>query len=419
MLRSYHRDIIFVAGGQPTITYVERNELDIERRLARAIAAPNQIVSLAGPSKSGKTVLCRRVLGEREFVWVDGGRVATVQDFWKYVCSELEIPSVTEESTQDETGLRLEGSFILTAGGSKISKTSKLFRKENGMDDALREMVDRRIILVIDDFHYIKNECRVEIVRNIKGAVFQGLKVVLLSVAHRTFDAIKAESELTGRFNSVELPPWSLDDLIKIASLGFEALKIQYDDKFVCTVAREAQENPFLMQKFCWEMCFDLNVDNVTPFTKEVVLPSSYDIVALCIRIAKDAGLPIYQQLATGPQSRRIREKRPLKIGGEADIYEATLMAIAKTGPLAVITYDELRASISDVLSDRIPQKHEITSALKHLAKISHGSGLESAIDWDEESRSVTIADPYLRFYLRWQIRNQKLQLQNIPHQPH
>lgn len=417
MFDTFHRDDVFVAGGQPTITYVERNELDIERGLARAISAPNQIVSLAGPSKSGKTVLCRRVLGEREFVWVDGGRVTDSHDFWKHVCSELAIPNVTEESTLDETGLRLEGKFILTAGGSKISKTGKTFRKENGMADALREMVDRKIILVIDDFHYIKNDFRVDIVRNIKGAVFQGLKVVLLSVTHRTFDAIKAESELTGRFNSVELPPWSTEDLIKIAVRGFEALKVKYEEKFINTVANEAQENPFLMQKFCWEMCFDLDINTVTAFTKDVELPSSYDIVALCIRIAKDAGLPIYQQLATGPQSRRTRERRPLKVGGEADIYEATLMAIAKTGPLAVITYDELRTSISDVLSDRIPQKHEITSALKHLAKISHGPGLESAIDWNEESRSVTIADPYLRFYLRWQIRNKKLQLQNIPRQ--
>ena len=66
------RDGVFVAGGQPTITYVPRSELHIERGLARAVAAPNQIVSLSGPTKCGKTVLCRRVLGQdREYVWVE------------------------------------------------------------------------------------------------------------------------------------------------------------------------------------------------------------------------------------------------------------------------------------------------------------------------------------------------------------
>lgn len=414
MLNHYHRDEVFIAGGQPTVTYVERDELDIERGLARAIAAPNQIVSLAGPSKSGKTVLCRRVLGEREYVWIDGGQINDSHSFWQRVCNELDIPDAVEKTSQKEYMVKIEGSLCVTAGGSHINKKCETHKKINGMSDALKEMIFRKIILVIDDFHYIKDEFRVDIVRSLKGAVFQGLKVILLSVTHRTFDAIKAESELTGRFSSIQLPPWSIGDLIKIAMRGFNVLKVLYDDDFVTTVAKEAQENPFLMQTFCWEMCFDIGIEEIGPFSSYTTLKSSYDLDQLFIRIANDAGLPRYQQLAAGPQSRKIREKRPLRVGGVADIYQVILMAIARTGPLAVITYEELRTSINEILSDRIPQKHEITSALKHLSNISHGAGLESAIDWNEENRSVTIADPYLRFYLRWQIRNRKLQLSNI-----
>lgn len=410
---TYFRDEVFVAGGQPTITYVERDELDIERGLARAIAAPNQIVSLAGPSKSGKTVLCKRVLGKREFVWIDGGQVSTKEEFWKRVCSELKLADVVEDTNQRETGGKLGTNFFITASGSHIYKNSTTFSKKMGMADAIKEMISRKIILVIDDFHYIKEESRVEIVRNIKGAVFNGLKVILLSVTHRTFDAVKAESELTGRFISIQLPPWTIGDLIKIATLGFNVLKVNYDIDFIHKIASESQENPFLMQRFCWEICFDINVDEVDPMTISTTLNSTYNLEALFIRIAKDAGVPIYQQLVTGPQSRKVREKRPLRVGGNADIYEATLMAIAKTGPRSVIKYDDLRVSITDVLADRIPQKQEITSALKHLSRISREKGLESAIDWDDENRTVTIADPYLRFYLRWQIRNEKLQINN------
>ena len=46
-------------------------------------------------------------------------------------------------------------------------------------------------MVVIDDFHYIPEESRPELMRNVKGAVFNGLKVILLSVSHRVFDAIK------------------------------------------------------------------------------------------------------------------------------------------------------------------------------------------------------------------------------------
>lgn len=406
MIASYHRDDVFVAGGQPTVTYVEREELHIERQLARAIAAPSQIVSLSGPTKSGKTVLCKRILGERQYVWVDGGQILDGDSFWKKVCDELSIPDSIDSGRQsedaDKVGLNIA---ILSVGGSRLDRTSTVAHKVSGINDAIREMISRKIILVIDDFHYINADVRVEIARNIKGAVFNGLKVVLLSVTHRIFDAIKAEPELTGRFLSVALPPWSVADLTEIARRGFSALKVRYDSEFIEYISSEAQENPFLMQKFCWEICYDLGVETVGPLCRLTELHNSYDTNDLFIRIAKDAGLPIYQQLVAGPQSRKKREKRPLKTGGQADIYEATLMAIAQTGPIAAIKYETLRSAIAEILADKIPQKHEITSALKHLVKISLEAGLGSAIDWDEEKREVNIADPYLRFYLRWQVR--------------
>ena len=126
------------------------------------------------------------------------------------------------------------------------------------------------------------------------------------------------------------------------------------------------------------------------------------------VRLARDAGLPIYQKLVTGPQSRKKRMKRPLRVGGEADIYEATLLALAETGPKSSLSYEELRSTLNTLLTDMMPQKHEITSALKHLSNISMKSGAESAIDWDEDNREVNLADPYLRFYLRWQVRSRQ-----------
>jgi len=84
-------------------------------------------------------------------------------------------------------------------------------------------------------------------------------------------------------------------------------------------------------------------------------------------------------------------------------IYEVTLLALAETGPKAVVSYEELRSSMNGLLSDKMPQKHEITSALKHLAIIAMKEGRDTAIDWDDGKREINVADPYLRFYLRWQ----------------
>src|ERR1700677_3238864 len=161
------------------------------------------------------------------------------------------------------------------------------------------------------------------------------------------------------------------------------------------------------MQKFCWEICFDLGIDH-RKLLGSYKIPETYDLTSMFRRLSQDAGLPIYQKLAAGPQSRKVRAKRPLRDGGVADIYQAVLLALAESGPKAVISYDELRDLLGDILSEQVPQKHEITSALKHLSRISRNIGAGSVVDWDDDKREITLVDPYLRFYLRWQVRRKE-----------
>lgn len=408
LMKRLHRDDVFVAGGQPTITYVDRQEAHVERNLARAIATPNQVVSVAGPSKTGKTVLCRKVLGDREYVWIDGGEISSIDGMWAAICSELNLPSETVTTNESASGI--DGGLstpVISAKGSRLLKrTSSEKRIVNGLSEALDMMVEGKILLVVDDFHYLSPTDRTTFMRNVKGAVFNGFKILLLSVTHRAFDAIKAESELTGRFVSITLPEWTLDELLQIPLLGFKALHAEHNRELIEKLAKEAQQSPFLMQKFCWEVCFDCGIEHAATFLGAHSIPDGYDSSGMFIRLAKDAGLPVYERLVAGPQSRKIRAKRPLRRGGDADIYEATLLALAETGPKPSISYEEVRSSLNSLLTDMMPQKHEITSALKHLSSIALKSGTEAAIDWDEDKREVNITDPYLRFYLRWQVRS-------------
>jgi hypothetical protein len=136
-----------------------------------------------------------------------------------------------------------------------------------------------------------------------------------------------------------------------------------------------------------------------------VKVSNTYDLQALYTRIAEDSGLPIYQKLVAGPQAKKERLKRPLHGGKEADVYEATLLAIAETGPKPSISYEEIRTKLNAILKEKVPQKHEVTSALKHLSRISAEGNADQGIDWDDTRRMLHIPDPYLRFYLRWQVR--------------
>jgi len=259
--------------------------------------------------------------------------------------------------------------------------------------------------LVVDDFHYIESGSRAGLVRSVKGAVFRGLKVVFLSTPHRAFDTIKAEVEVTGRFKHVTVPTWSEDDLKKIAEIGFNALNVSVDQSIIDTAAAESEASPLLMQRFCWSICYDAEIKETAILQKTL---TNVELEPIFNEVAEDAGHPIYTKLARGPQSRTDRIPRPLARGGTADIYEAILQAIAATGPKEKLSYDQIRSSLNSILSDKIPQKIEVSNALNHLTKIdAEENAGQRAVDWDPETLTLFITDPFFRFYLRWKINAQ------------
>jgi hypothetical protein len=179
------RDTVFVPGGQPTVTYVARAQIEVEKSVARAISTPNQVISICGPTKSGKTVLCRKILNSRPTVWIEGGQIESASDIWDKICWELNYPAEISKTESDELSGELSSGVPLIASAKtstvKEAAKTKIF-KIDSMAAALRHLQETGTVLVIDDFHYLSDETRTKFLRNIKGAIFQGLKLILLSV---------------------------------------------------------------------------------------------------------------------------------------------------------------------------------------------------------------------------------------------
>ncbi|MBT2302597.1 hypothetical protein J7E70_19300 [Variovorax paradoxus] len=73
---------VFVPGGFPKHTYQSRKQYGIEEKLIDALDRLNKFIAVAGPTKSGKTVLVRKVVSPESRVWLEGGHVNSVQDAW-------------------------------------------------------------------------------------------------------------------------------------------------------------------------------------------------------------------------------------------------------------------------------------------------------------------------------------------------
>ena len=79
---------VFIAGGQPTITYNARASLKLEAKLKSYLVTGHKALSVTGPTKSGKTVLCRKVIPKDEGIWINGGEISSEQDFWDRINAE-------------------------------------------------------------------------------------------------------------------------------------------------------------------------------------------------------------------------------------------------------------------------------------------------------------------------------------------
>jgi hypothetical protein len=403
---------VFVPGGFPRHTYNPRVDLQLERKLEESRDNLCKLVTVTGQTKSGKTVLARRVLPREECVWVDGGTVSAEEDFWQVVLEQLDLFQGTEETTGSETTATLSGSGKTSAGivvvkgsaelGGEISqrrsKSRTRARAVSSRVAALRGLKDQNVALVIDDFHYLPKEIQGSTIRALKQPIFDVLPVAIIAIPHRRYDAIRVEKEMTGRVAPIDIPSWSETELEFISFTGFGLLGVQIPPGLGGRLAGEAIGSPHLMQDFCRTIC---RMSSAQGQLGDIGLVAPDDVFR---DVAETIGRPIFDKLARGPRQRSDRIQRDLKDGQVVDIYELVLHALAHLRPgLVSFEYEDLRAAIREVSATQIPQLHEVARVLKHMASIAaNDQSSTSVIDFEEEDKKLHITDPFFAFYLRW-----------------
>lgn len=156
------------------------------------------------------------------------------------------------------------------------------------------------------------------------------------------------------------------------------------------------------MQEFCRELCRNRGIEESQ--INEVQI-TTIDESIFC-NVAEGTGKIIYDRLAKGPRQRKDRMQRKLTKGGTVDIYKVVLFALAEIKPgMEKIEYEELRSAIRIVLSDNIPQAHEVSRVLDKMSEIASSDEASTpVIDWEKDEQLLHITDPFFSFYLKWGI---------------
>ncbi|MDN6704686.1 hypothetical protein [Corynebacterium glyciniphilum] len=396
---------VFKPGGEPTYTYVERKGQDYEKRIGDWRKSEFKILSVSGPTKSGKTVQLRRSLGDQA-VWISGGTVGDIQEFWIAVCDQLDLSLESIETSAREDAVESSGgiSVGVEAGLKTIQNTRSEItnvRRKSAMSAALHALESLPFVLVIDDFHYIQNNVQGSIVRAMKESIFNGAKIVVISVPHRSFDAVRVEKEMTGRLLPLEFSLWSVDELMQVAIQGFNALNCSDPENAIAErFAMESFGNPLLMQNLCLQLCRDNGVSG-SDEGKELILPGDDFFSAVSDEIERDS----FTKITSGPSQRKGRKVRAYRDGsGGGDIYEVVMLAVSNIVPQMSIKYEDIREQLKAILVDGdMPQKHEITNILESITAICRDQiEGEPVLEYDRDVRTLYISDPYFAFFLKW-----------------
>ncbi|NPV02734.1 MAG: hypothetical protein HPY53_15275 [Brevinematales bacterium] len=413
-MKTYQSDEVFIPGGNPTLTYISRAELGLENKLVRYQKISNKFISITGATKCGKTVLVNKHFPRDKALWFDGGAYNIEESFWADICVQLEAytsKSVSSSSTFNiggEIGAENQAGFFSWLVKFFL-KIKSFFSKTKSISQsislplknvALLNLRKNKIPLVIDDFHYIKLEDQKSILRALKPLVFSGLPIILISIPHRKFDVLKAERELSGRSEIIEVPSWGKDELLQIATIGFPLLNIEIKDKELSNLVKEALGSPHLMQELCSEICYANEIPQT--LSRKTIIEIS-NIENIFQQVAEKTSRPVFEKLKNGPRSRTHRISRLLKSGVDTDIYGVILAALSNLKPgIITLNYETIRDSLREVI-DLVPQAQETSRVLEQMSKISFDANSSTPVlEWEKEEGLLHITDPFFSFFLKW-----------------
>jgi hypothetical protein len=416
----YKATQVFVPSDFPTVTYVQREEEKLEKKVRDAIDTPRSPISISGPSKTGKTALVRNIVGEDNLIHIFGSQIEAPNDVWDAILNWMSAPSsVTSSTGSSETltpnastsgTIGIPGVASVTVGGglstaSAANANTSATQQNRGMAAVAREIADSGFIVFLDDFHYIPRDLQEAVGRHIKTGSEAGIRFCIASVPHRSDDVVRSNHELRGRTINIDTSYWTLEDLKRIGRQGFRALNVGVAEEVIDRFARESCTSPQIMQALCLQLCFNLRLRETaeTPIPIEV---TEVDIQEALEQTSTRADYTsLVKQMHAGPRVRGT-ERKEFKFRDETmgDAYRACLLALTQDPPAMEFNYSELSARIAAACTEDKPVGSSITESFKQIAGFAEQMHpAQRIVEWDADAASGTFAvlDPYFLFFVR------------------
>jgi hypothetical protein len=429
---------VFKTQGQPTVTYVARDDGTYERKLADGIQNKGTVCLLTGPSKTGKTTLYTKTAENLGLTLIRArcDRTMAARDVWRKALEDVDFAQIVSTQTKSDASSEAMGEISGSIGwgwlaglASKVSvKTGTAYSETEVRQRVLADaspahlvplLKKLTVLFVLEDLHYLSTEVQTTIFQQWKVFVDEEISVVLVSTTHHAVDLAYANKDLVGRMSHIDVATWKTADLEKIARQGFEYLNVRVPETLVRTLADEAVGLPIVTQAACLELMLRKGITEPLPPKSVPSAPGDIlrgafhqpgnvaggfknsDVFAALHTVATEkfgSFEAIYQRLILG-----LRKQRKYKT------YELILSAFT-FGTLAFSSTQSQvfeRIKTMPILPERIPPSKIIGRAMKSLSALQSKIGLE-LLEWVERDQKLFIVEPTFLFYLRWRVKKEE-----------
>lgn len=362
---------VFCPKSLPKYTYIERIvpvHGPYEKQMSEALRIKGNLVIVAGASKSGKTVLCYKVLGHERLLPISGSQINTVDDFWNQLAESVSLLSHR---------------------------------------DIINYIISSKKVILLDDFHYINKDTQMKLARILKSEIFYGLKAIITTLPHRSDDAVRRNPDLIGRTSIIKIAAWSKEELSEIANKGFSLLNVNISSDKVEKIAEECLASPQLMQENCLNIMRKLEESTANEISTDIIM-EAFSKTAYGYEDTYDT---IIKYIKNGPVQGRNKRKlysyAEYNTGAivQKDIYNLLLNVIMVDPPVLTLTLEEIKERMKRMLenADSLPTSTNIIKPLKNIDTMMQEVAPQlDIISWKENQ--LFILDPFLLFYLRWNI---------------
>lgn len=411
---------VFTPGTFPEHTYVavvDQTGKRVEARLKEYLSIPGMLVSITGPSKSGKTVLIEKVVGKDNLIPISGASIKSVADLWGAVFDWMETPTskvkATETARKSTIGgeATAEANFVVAKGGGKVlasmgdekKQLSSEISNPRTLENIYSEIGNSDFVILIDDFHYMARDIQSEIAQQLKECIRNRVKVIYAAVPYHFDDIIRANPDFLGRVYSIDMSYWNAEQLKEIAEKGMPVLGLNVTDSLLTELSKEAAGSPQLMQSICLSLCTTLRQEHRGNLGT-IIQHSDINVEQLLRDVSVTASYEAFvTNLEDGAKTRgRARKTYTLKTAVNGDVYYIFIRSLAVAPTQLQFRYKDILNRIVALCSADSPSGSSVTSAISQLVEIAIEQKKDNVFEWVVDDEIFLIKDPYFIFFLRW-----------------